>query len=341
MRFATVLWLAAHRTPLQVPDGTIAMAPLGLTVLIGLLLARATAIVARNCGEDESVSVAAVAAAVSFPYAILATILAAVGNTGGLKPTVGAAFITAGMFAAVVTTLGALRGVGRMAETWERLSPEIRSGARAAGRAVTVLLAGATVLAIGSAIAHAGAIGHVFGDYSSGPGKFAVATISLMLAPNAILCGASYLVGTGFAVGSGGSVNLAHSHAGAMPAIPIFATVPHGRAPVFVIVFAALIVVGAGVFAAWPSAVNRPPVGDQLRTIGYAAAALLFGSVVVAALTGGPAGPGTLAAVGPSPWQAALAITGEISLVSLMVVGAHAWIGQARVMLADRRSSDD
>jgi hypothetical protein len=122
-----------------------------------------------------------------------------------------------------------------------------------------------------------------------------------------------------------------------MPALPIFAAVPHGRAPVVVIVLAAIVVIGAGAFAAWPPAANRPPVGDQVRTVGYAAAALLFGSIVVAALTGGPAGPGTLSAVGPSPWQAALAVTGEISLVSLLVVAGHAWVGQARVLLAGRR----
>jgi len=101
-------------------------------------------------------------------------------------------------------------------------------------------------------------------------------------------------------------------------------------------VFAVLVIIGAGVFASWPPAANRPPVGDQLRAVGYAAAPLLFGSIVAAALTGGPAGPGTLSAVGPSPWQAALAVTGELSLVSLLVVGGHAWLGQARTLLASR-----
>jgi hypothetical protein len=339
MRFATVLWLAAHRTPLQVPAGTIAMAPLGLTVLLGLLLARATTIVARNHGQAETASIGAIAASVSVPYAILATILAAIGRTGDLKPTVGAAFVTAGMFALVVTSIGALRGTGRTGDCWERLPLEVRAGLRGAGRSVAVLLGGATVVTLGSVIAHAGAIGDVFNNYSSGPGKFAVAAISLMLAPNAILCSAAYLTGTGFAVGSGASVTIVHSHAGAMPGLPVFAAVPHGRAPVSVVVFAVLVVIGAGIFAAWPSSVNRPSVGDQLRAVGYAAAVLLLGSIVVAALTGGPAGPGTLAAVGPSPWQAALAITGEISLVSLLVVGGHAWIGQARALMADRHSS--
>jgi hypothetical protein len=337
MRFAIVLWLAAHRTPLQIPAGTIAIAPLGLTILLGLLLARATAIVAKSAGDDDLGTVGVIAASVSIPYAVLATILAAIGHTGSLKPTIGAAFVTAAMFAAVATTIGAFRGAGLSGQAWERVPPEVRAGLRAAGRSVAVLLAGATVLTVGSLITHAGAIGDVLSGYGGGPGEVAVAVISLLLAPNAILCGAAYLTGTGFAVGSGSSVTLAHAHTGPMPALPIFAAVPHGRAPVVVIVLAAIVVIGAGAFAAWPPAANRPPVGDQVRTVGYAAAALLFGSIVVAALTGGPAGPGTLSAVGPSPWQAALAVTGEISLVSLLVVAGHAWVGQARVLLAGRR----
>lgn len=336
MRFAADLWLAAHRTPLELPDGTIALAPLGLTLLLGLVLARATAIVARSSGEGTEVSIGAVAASVSLPYAILATILAAIGHTGDLKPTVGASFITAALFAAAVTTIGALRGAGLAGETWERVPTEIRIGLRAAGRATAVLLAGATVLTLGSVIAHAGAIGDTFNNYQSGPGKLAVASISVLLAPNAILCSAAYLTGAGFAVGTGTSVTMAHSHVGAMPALPIFAAVPHGRAPAYVIVLAVIVVIGAGAVAAWPASANRPPVADQLRTVGYAAAALLFGSLVIGALTGGPAGPGTLAAVGPSPWKAGLLLTAVTSLVSLLVVAGHAWTGQARAMLANR-----
>jgi hypothetical protein len=65
--------------------------------------------------------------------------------------------------------------------------------------------------------------------------------------------------------------------------------------------------------------------------------ALALGTLVVAALMGGPAGPGRLAAVGPSPWQLALATSAEIGLVAVLVVVARAWIHQARALLAGRR----
>ncbi len=336
MRFAAVLWVAAHRTPLQVPDGTIAIAPLGLTVLLALLLARATAIVARTTGCEDLGSVAAVVASVTAPYAVIAAILATVAQSGGLRPITGAAFVTGAMFAAVAATAGALRGSGLTHAAWDRLPLELKSGLRVAGRAGGVLLAGATVVTIVTLLAHTGAMSKTLNGYGSGPGKFAVVVISLLLVPNAVLFGASYLTGAGFAAGSGASVTVAGSHAGAVPALPVFAAVPHARAPWPVLAVAIMIMLASGVIAGWPSAVNRPTVREQLRTIAIAAAILLVGAAIVGALAGGPAGPGRLAAVGPSPWQFAVAATVEISVVGLIVIAGHAWIDQARAMLRGR-----
>jgi hypothetical protein len=337
MRFATVLWVAAHRAPLQVPDGTIAIAPLGLTVLIGLLLARASAIVARTGECDNLGDVGVIVASVSAPYAVLAAIVAAIGRTGAIRPVTGAAFVTGALFATVVSTVGALRGSDLTAVAWGRLPVELRVGLRAAGRAAGVLAIGATLLTVATMLARLGAMNRTLDAYGTGPGKFAVAAISLLLVPNAVLFGASYLTGVGFAVGSGASVTLVGSHAGATPALPIFAAVPHGRAPWPVLVLCVLVMVASGVVAGWPPAANRPPAPDQLRTVGIAVGALLIGTLIVAAVTGGPAGPGRLAAVGPSPWQAALAVSGEVGLVALLVVAVHAWIDQARAMLAGRK----
>src|SRR5579875_1574844 len=48
IRTALQLWLAAHRVPLAVPGGTLAVAPLGLTLLLLLLLSRAAAGITRD-----------------------------------------------------------------------------------------------------------------------------------------------------------------------------------------------------------------------------------------------------------------------------------------------------
>jgi hypothetical protein len=337
MRFATVLWVAAHRTPLQVPDGTIAIAPLGLTLFLGLLLARASAIVARTGECDDLGGVGVVVASVTGPYAILAAIVAAIGRTGAIRPVTGAAFVTGALFAAVVSTLGALRGAGLTREAWEQVPADVRAGLRAAGRGVAVMLAGATVLAVATMLAHVSAMSRTLDAYGSGPGKFAVVALSLMLVPNAALFGASYLTGIGFAVGSGATVTLAGSHVGATPALPIFAAVPHGGAPAPVLAACVVVMLASGLAAGWPAVGSRAAVREELRTLGIGMGALALGTLVVAALMGGPAGPGRLAAVGPSPWQLALATSAEIGLVAVLVVVARAWIHRARALLAGRR----
>lgn len=336
MRFATVLWLAGHRTPLEVPDGTIAVAPLGLSLLLGLLLARATAIVARTSGIDDLGSVGLVVASVTAPYAVIATVLAVIARTGSIRPAVGAAFVTAAMFAAIASSVGALRGAGLTRVAWERVPLEVRTGCRAAWRASVVLLGGGLLLTAGATMTHLGAIGRIFTGYSSAPGELAVALISLLLAPNAVLFGASYLAGPGFAIGSGASVTMAGSHVSQVPALPVFAVVPHGAAGAPVLALCSVVLVAAGLAASWPSRINRPTPAEQLRTVLFCAAALLIGTTVVAALAGGPSGPGTLSTLGPSPWKCALAVMAEVSIVSLIVVACHAWIGQARHLLAGR-----
>lgn len=337
MRFATVLWLAAHRTPLQVPDGTIAVAPLGLTLLLALLLARASSIIARTAECTELGDIAVVTVSVTVPYAILAAILAAVAHTGAIKPAAGAAFVTAGLLGAISAAAGALRGSGLSTVGWHRIPLAVRIGLRAAGKAAAVLLGGATLLTLGTMLAHLGAMKHILDSYSSGPGQFAIVVISLLLIPNAICFGLSYLTGIGFAVGSGTSFAPLAVHSGAVPALPVFAAVPHGRAPLPVVLCCAVVVLGSGLIAGWPPSANRPAPREQLRTVAVMAATLGVGATIVAALAGGPAGPGLLSAVGPSPWQLALVLAGEVGVVALVVVAVHAWLDQARAMLAGRR----
>src|SRR3954466_8481602 len=52
IRFALQLWLAAHNGPLHVGAATIALAPLGLTLALSFLIARAAAVLARGHDVD-------------------------------------------------------------------------------------------------------------------------------------------------------------------------------------------------------------------------------------------------------------------------------------------------
>jgi hypothetical protein len=326
MRFAVALWLDGQRVPIDVPGGRIALAPLGLTVLLGLLLGRFAAVVARGAASQEVGAVGAMVFAITLPYAGIAAGLATVARTETIRPSPGAAFITAGILALVATTVGGLRGADQWAAMRDRLPQTLRHSMRAAGVAAAVLLGTATVLTVAALWHHADLVGNSIDGYSNGSGRFAVAAISLLFIPNAVLFSAAYLAGPGFAIGTGTTVSLADAHVGATPALPVLAALPHGGAPSALVVVAIVTGLFAGLLAAWRI---RRDVGDDLRA--QLGAVLLTGLAVggaaalLAALSGGPFGPGRLAAVGPSPWQVGLAVGGEIAGVALIGVAVQAW----------------
>jgi hypothetical protein len=337
MRFAAQLWLLAHRTPMRITGGALTIPPLGLTLVLGLLLARAAAIVARasNCTDGRDVGI--VIAAVTAPYAVLATILAALTQSATLHPSVGAALVCAVVVGGVAATLGAARGSGLALPLWRSLPAAGRGSIEAAAAAGGVLACAAAVLAIGSLLAHGSQFGNLVGTYHGGPGEFAMVLLSVLMLPNAICFAAGYIAGPGFAIGAGTSVGYGGVHLGALPAFPLLAAVPGGRAPwqVTAVFIAALVL--AGVAAGW-----RVARLTELSLPERARAALSGGAllgVVVAAVVGfagGPAGPGRLSAVGPSPWQVGLALAAEVSVLGVLVVLAKTWVGLARGRLAQR-----
>jgi hypothetical protein len=331
MRLAAQLWLLAHRTPLRITGGTLTLPPLGLTLLLSMLLARATAIVARGSNCADGREVATVVASVTAPYAVLAAVLAAVTPSSTIRPSVGAAFVCAVIVGGLSATIGAVRASGLAGPAWQAIPVDLRAALDAAGTAAAVLLGAATVVLAGSLLAHGHEFWTMLRTYNGSPGEFSMVALSLLLLPNAVVCSMAYLLGPGFAVGAGTSVAFGGAHLGAMPALPLLAAVPSGRAPFPVMACCIAAVVLAGVAAGWRVA-RRPTLGvaDQVRSALFAGATLGIGAAVIVGFAGGPSGPGRLSAVGASPWQVGFTIAVEMSVVAVIVVLAAAWTGLAR-----------
>ncbi len=314
MRFAVALWLDAQRAPLHVPGGEIAVAPLGLTLLLGGLLARFARVLTRDAPSTQPGAVAAMVVAVSLPYAGLAAALALVARTDSIRPSPGTAFVAAAGFSVVATTIGGMRGAGQWSALWDRLTDTAQATLTAAGLAAAVLLASATAFTIAALIQHHRLIGDSLSGYGNGSGQFTMALLSIWLIPNAVLLALAYLTGAGFVVGSGASVTLGHSHVGATPALPILAAIPRGGASWLVICLAVLAVAGAATVAAWR--VNRDIAADLPTRFSVAlgvAAVMAGAAALLEAVAGGPAGPGRLATFGPSPWKVGLSVALEVA----------------------------
>ncbi|HEU5033757.1 MAG TPA: DUF6350 family protein [Mycobacteriales bacterium] len=326
IRTSLQIWLAAHKVPMAVPGGTVAVAPLLLTLALTFLVARAAAVLARGHGIGDARGVATVAAAVGLPYAGFTTFVAAAAHSSSVRPGPVAA-LACGLVVGVLSAgWGAARGSGLVREVWALLPEPVRVPASAGAAAAAILTAAGTLLVIAGVALHVSTAA----DSVSALGGGAVAAVALValdlaLLPKAGVFGVGYLAGPGFAVGAGSSVTMSSAQVGTMPSLPLLAAVPHHPAPLAVMTFGVLSLVVAGGCCAWlVSRIGAP----LLRSTALAAAAggvAGFVAALAAVVAGGPAGPGAMAAVGSSPWQTGLAVAAEVAVVASGATGVLTW----------------
>lgn len=219
---------------------------------------------------------------------------------------------------------------------WRSRPPEQRTvivqGLRGGAAAVAALIAVASVLLAVMIVGHYGQIIALYEGVHAGVlGGIALTLGQLAFLPNLVVWAASWLVGPGFAIGAGSSVGPLGTSLGPLPAVPVLGALPTGELALGFLGLLAPVVVGFLVAVAVRPAVlrgigDRPPLAPLLTT---GAAIGLSGGFILAVLawaSGGAAGPGRLASVGP---DAAL-----VGLFAALELGAAAILG----LLAGRPS---
>ena len=327
IRFALQLWLAAHKVPLHVGTATVAVAPLGLTLALSFVLARAAAVLARGHDVRDVIGIFTVGAAVGVPYAVLTAFVAAAATAPPVRPSPVAAMACGLVVGGLAATWGAARGTVGVSALVHSLPRGLGSPLAAGAVALGVLFAGGMVLDLVSLAVHARTAANLSDALGTGVvAGFALLLADALLLPNAALATVGYLTGPGFAVGSGTSVSLAGAHVGSVPALPLLAALPHGPAPILVRLLAIVLLLLAGGLAAWWVVRDgeTSPSAILSRIFGAAGCAGALAALLVAAAAG-PAGPGRMAAVGASAWQVGLVLAGEIAFVATVVALPLSW----------------
>ena len=322
-RSAGQLWLLAHGVSLEVPDGRVGLSPLGLSALPLALLVRAGRQAAPQCRISSPRAAFTLALAVAVPYALLATLVAVLCSTATVRPVPVQALLGGLAMGLAGAGAGALRP-GRLWQAgWLALPSRARRLIPAVAGASAVLLVGGALVVGLSLARHLGRAAELAGASAPGPvGGVALLLLGLSLVPNAVLWGASWLAGPGFAVGVGTSVGPFGYELGPVPSLPLLAALPGSGVPGWVGVLALLVPLAAGALAGrlvlreLATSASGPSLSTR-RTVLEAAAAgpacgLLW--VVFAWLAGGPVGGARLAEVGPAPWQVGLALAVQVSL---------------------------
>lgn len=316
LRTAGQVWLVAHGTGLEVPDGLVGLTPLGLLALPLALLLRAAGHGARECRVTSLRQAARLALAIAVPYGVLAAVVAAVSSTRGVHPVAWQALIAGCLVGGLGGLAGAIRGV----RLWQAVLPAVPMRAArlitATTLALAVTLAGGALLTGAALGAHLGRAGDLAA--ASAPGKVggvALLFLGLSLVPNAAVWGVAWLAGPGFAIGVGTAVGPYGTTLGAVPSLPLLAALP-GPVPAWIGLLAMVVPLAGGALAGQVVA-RRLHAPSYLVACREAAlvgpcAGLLAG--LVGWLSGGPLGGGRLVDVGPSPWQLGLALGAEIGV---------------------------
>jgi len=327
LRASGQVWLAAHHVGFAVPGGSFGLLPLGLAAVPAAALVAAGRWVARVAGVAGPRGGAAAAAGLAATYAVAAAVVSGLTGTPQAQPQHWQALAGGALMGAVFGGSALLHAAGLAQPVRERIrarAPWVRAVQAvivgAAGGAATLLGAGGALVA-GSLAAHAQDVAAVHRAVApGGVGGVLLTLLGVAYLPNAAIWAASYAVGPGFAVGAGTAVAPSGVRLGDLPSFPILAGLPapggHPPAAAAVLILPVLagIVAGALVVRAQGLPRDRSPVPYAAAAGG--AAGLALG--VLAALAGGPLGGGRLAAVGPSPWQVALAAAAELAAVAAL-----------------------
>ena len=235
-----------------------------------------------------------------------------------------ALFLAAGL--ALATWVGSRAPGGRVLEGAlpETLLAVMRTGVKTAGASVLGLVALASLAIAGLVLWSFGTMIVLYESLQ--PGVWGIITLSiaqLALLPTAIIWGAMWMVGPGFALGTGALVSPLGTTVQAVPALPLLGIIPSTPPMGAIMIVAVPLAVSfiAGVAATTMLLGNNP--GDLWRNVGdtefhhqplvqilaastVAGALGSFAGFVLASMTSGSAGPGRFQNVGADPAQIAL-----------------------------------
>jgi len=160
-------------------------------------------------------------------------------------------------------------------------------------------------------------------------GSASIAVAQTALVPNLVVWAVAWLTGTGFSVGAGTHLAPDEVLGGPMPAIPVLGALPHDAGGL--LVWAPGLVVAVGVLLAvlLHRTMRERAAWEPLAAVAVAVGvgALVLG--VLAAASGGAAGPGRMAVVGPTPVLVALDGAGWLLLGAVLAVPGSALVREA------------
>jgi hypothetical protein len=209
----------------------------------------------------------------------------------------------------------------------ERIPPMLKDASAAALRAGTgaasLVIAGAALVLTVLVFGNYGGIVSLYEQLQAGAlGGAALTIAQLAFLPNLVIWLAAWMIGPGFAIGTGSSVSPIGTELGPLPGLPLFGVIPSGGFSFGLV--GILVPIVAGFLAAALLRSRATRLRDLHGTPGLLVAAIGIGIVagielgLLAWWSSGALGPGRLHDVGPNPWLVGSIAAAEIAVAAII-----------------------
>ena len=345
LRVGALGWLAAHGSGVYVQGVVVSMVPLGLSLLCAVVLWRLSVRAgealwshgpdaARLADGERDWTVPLAGAGLLLGYGAVVVTTLRLAGTAATAPSTSGALVWTTVLVALLGVPAVAVGSGRAAVRAALLPPVVREAFALASRLLLGWLAVGTLLVLVALATDLGTAANVLAQLHTSVGEaLLVGALCLLLLPAAVLFAGAYLLGPGFAVGTGTVVSPTAVVLGPVPMVPLLAALPDagttpGWAPWLVVtpfVLAAVV--------AFRAARRHPPQRWEDAVArglgGGVAAGLVVG--ILAVLAGGAVGPGRMREVG---------VPGlEVTLHAVTTFGLGALLGTVVVLAWQRWST--
>jgi hypothetical protein len=332
LRVGTDGWLLAQGAHLHLATGsvsaTVTAVPLGLTLLCGYVAHRLGRRAAATSRVEDGRGLLLGSLVLAGTYALVTLVAALVASTRTAEP----GLLSAPVGAFVVALLGGGTGMLRSrpdVDDWRARVPEpLRAVVVGAVASVLMVFAAASLLLTVALLDDFGSAANVLSRLHADVSGGLLSTVLVAaVAPNAVLLSGSYLLGPGFAVGTGTVVSPAGVTLGQVPAFPLLAALPStGSQPDWQVALVAAPVVAA--MAGTALVLRRHPVltlrSGALRGLASGVAGGLLLATAIE-LAGGSVGPGRMADIGADLLDTVVSATVAMGIGGLVAGVAATW----------------
>jgi hypothetical protein len=325
-------WLAGHGSHLVLSGVPLGITPLAVTMMVVLVAFRGGRWAARHApghegrvdGQALGLSLASFAGA----YVVVAVVTCVLASQSGATPVLGRAVLGALLVSALAGGCGLAAGTDLLSD-WVDDAPgwarDVVVGALAG--VLWLVAAGAVLVGVALLLSFNEAANVLSALHLSTGDAVSYTVVTALFAPNAALLGASYLLGPGFAFGTGTTVSPTAVSLGAVPAYPVLAALPgEGPTPQWLVVLLGVPVLAAalGASAALRREAALPLDLAALRGAGAGLLAGVLGTLLVA-FAGGPLGTGRMADIGAPVGEVLVFATGLMCVGGAIGGVVQAW----------------